>query len=294
MANNTFFEIHNAYFLGNYQQCIQAAENLKCKDDEEKAERDSFMYRSFIAQGKHALVLSEIPQTTTNLTLKCLRRLAEYYNKPSEHATLMAKLDSEIKSADVSNENYCFLTSLIYINENDYENALRLLNNCSSMEGYATTIFVLLKIDRVDLAMKQLKILQEIDEDVTITQLALAWVNAAVGKEKLKDAFYIYQELMDKYGETVQLLVSQASCLIQQERYEEASTILVNAQQKDSDNAEVIINLLMLDSKLSGKANEKRGRLISQMKQFHAGHPWTIAYTAKETLFDRLCSESNA
>uniref|UniRef100_A0A0N5BP11 Coatomer subunit epsilon n=1 Tax=Strongyloides papillosus TaxID=174720 RepID=A0A0N5BP11_STREA len=293
MSIDNLFDVKNAYFLGNYQQCIQAAEKIKCKTDTEEEEKNSYVYRSLMAQNKHSLVLSEISPNTDVVSLKCLRRLAQYYSNKNERNNIVMEIDSDVKTSDASNEQFCLLTALIYINESDFENALHLLNNCSSLEGQATMVQVLLKMDRVDLAMKKLKEMQEIDEDATITQLASAWVNTALGKEKLKDAFYTYQELIDKYGGTVSLLVSQASCLIQQEKYEEAEKLLIDAQQKDADNAEVCINLYVVNSYL-GKSAESQGRLINQMKHFHPDHPWTTGYCAKEQFFEKLNTESCA
>ncbi|VDO78468.1 unnamed protein product, partial [Onchocerca flexuosa] len=97
--------------------------------------------------------------------------------------------------------------------------------------------------------------MQEIDEDATITQLAFAWVNMALGKDKLKDVFYAYQEMIDKYGATPLLLVAQSSSLIQQQKYQEAEKLLLEALQRDANNAEAIINLIVVSQYL-GKAPE--------------------------------------
>ena len=78
--------------------------------------------------------------------------------------------------------------------------------------------------------------MMEKDEDATITQLAMAWTNLALGGDKIQEAYYIYQEMIDKLGSTSTLLNGQAVTFLAQGKYSEAEAALNEAMEKDPNN----------------------------------------------------------
>ncbi|KAE8632525.1 hypothetical protein XENTR_v10001566 [Xenopus tropicalis] len=226
------FDVKNSFYIGSYQQCINEAQRVKPSSPEKEVERDVFLFRAYIAQRKYGVVLDEI-RPNTNPELQAVRMFAEYLSNESRRDAIVSDLDKKMaKSVDITNSTFLLMAASIYFHDGNTDAALRALHQGDSLECMATIIQVLLKLDRLDLARKELKKMVEVDEDATLTQLATAWVNIAVGGDKLQDAFYIFQEMSDKYSSTLLLLNGQATCYMGQGKWEDAEGVLQEALDK--------------------------------------------------------------
>merc|ERR1719289_191482 len=243
-----------------------------------------------MGQRKFAVVLDEIKGDSSK-ELTAIRYFAEYLAAPAERREALAAAADKALTSGMDDVIGPLMAANIHFYDGNHEAALRCLSSAASskeaLESMALTVQILLSIDRVDLAKKELKKMQDSDDDAILTQLALAWFNLAVGGDKFQDAYYIFQEMADKHGSTPLLLNGQAAALIAQGKLDDAEPILQEALDKDANHAETLINLVVLSQGL-GKAPETSNRFMSQLKDSHAAHPFVKNFAAKEAEFERL------
>lgn len=303
MPNNEgideLFDVRTAYYIGAFQHCIQVAQKLKINNNPALSlERDTYVFRAYVAQKKYGVIFDEISASSSDPILKSIRFYAAFLNNQNSEDALPSAVSSfeNIFNQLSPSENLAWLPNVLlascYYCSGDIDSALRTLSGVGSeaLEVRALTIQCLLAIDRVDLARKEYKKMQDIDEDATLTQLAGAWVSLMMGGEKSQDAYYTFQDMADKTKSTSLLLNGMASAYLSQSKQDEADGTISEAQGVDENCPETLINAIK-NRHLAGKGIKSGARFLSELKSGHQKHPYMQDYKEKEDLFDRLAGQ---
>jgi coatomer protein complex subunit epsilon len=276
------FALRNNFYLGAYQAAINNSEIANLSPDEE-IERDTLVYRSYIALGSYQLVINEVDSSAAT-PLQAVKLLALYLFSPENKENVISSFHEWLADPAIGNNPILRLISgIIFMHEQDYNEALKHTNAGGTMELHALNVQIFLKMHRSDYAEKQLRVMQGIDEDHTLTQLANAWLNLAVGGSKIQEAYLIFQDFSERYQMTSLILNGKAVCCMHKGEFDEAETLLLEALNKDTKDSETIANLVVCSLHL-GKSSS---RYLSQLKLSHPDHILVKRSSSAEESFDR-------
>ncbi|KAJ6894790.1 coatomer subunit epsilon-1 [Populus alba x Populus x berolinensis] len=281
-APDHLFNLRNNFYLGAYQAAINTSDLPNLSPDD-AVERDSLVYRSYIALSSYQLVIHEIDDAAAT-PLQAVKLLALYLSSPENKESTISSLKEWLAdSAIVNNAILRLIAGIIFMHEEDYNEALKHTNAGGTMELHALNVQIFLKMHRSDYAEKQLRIMQQIDEDHTLTQLATAWLNLAVGGSKIQEAYLIFQDFSEKYPMTGLILNGKAVCCMHMGNFDEAETLLLEALNKDAKDPETLANLVVCSLHI-GKSSS---RYLSQLKLSHPDHVLVKRASSAEDNFER-------
>ncbi|XP_035785618.1 coatomer subunit epsilon-like [Anopheles albimanus] len=284
-SGESLVDMENLFFVGSYVTSQNEFYTIRTPS----LEKDILMYRAYIAQGRFRIVLDEV-QETNDTPLLSMRYLAEYLYVPERKETVLSQIEEKLRG-DISEMHviWTIVGASIYINEEMYETALKLLAGNNNLECLSLYMHCLLKMSRVDLAKQVLQTMQEKDDDAILTQLSQAWLNIQIGGEKLQDAFYIFQDLCDKFSPTLLLLNGQAVCYLGQQKYDDAERVLRECLNRDPNHYDTLVNLLFLTQQKEGNSTQFR-RYLTQLLG-HKNTTFATMYNKKKSEFERITKQ---
>ncbi|XP_017633953.1 coatomer subunit epsilon-1-like [Gossypium arboreum] len=281
-APDHLFHLRNNFYLGSFQAAINNSDLPNLSPDD-AVERDCLVYRSYIALGSYQLVINEIDSAATT-PLQAVKLLALYLSNPHDKESTIASLKEWLADPAIgSNAILRLIAGIVFMHEEDYIEALKHTNAGGTMELHALNVQIFIKMHRSDYAERQLRVMQQIDEDHTLTQLANAWLNLAVGGSKIQEAYLIFQDFSEKYPVTGLILNGKAVCCMHMGNFDEAETLLLEALNKDAKDPETLANLVVCGLHL-GKSSS---RYLSQLKLTHPEHILVKRASSAEDSFER-------
>ncbi|KAJ9163164.1 hypothetical protein P3X46_022863 [Hevea brasiliensis] len=281
-APDHLFSLRNNFYLGAYQAAINNSDLPNLSSDD-AVERDCLVYRSYIALGSYQLVINEIDNSAAT-SLQAVKLLALYLSSPANKESTISSLKEWLADSAIGNNAILrLIAGTIFMHEEDYNEALKHTNAGGTMELHALNVQIFLKMHRSDYAEKQLRYMQQIDEDHTLTQLANAWLNLAVGGSKVQEGYLIFQDFSEKYPMTSLILNGKAVCCMHMGNFDEAETLLLEALNKDAKDPETLANLVVCSLHL-GKPSS---RYLSQLKLSHPDHMLVKRSSSAEENFER-------
>lgn len=285
------YTLRNNFWLGNYQRAVAEGSSLSRLSDPLKIECKEFIFRSYIAMGQCNIVLDEVSDgPDTPIALQAIKLLARYLSFSNDSEIIVGTLESWLSEAHAANSTTVQLVaSTIYMHEGRIKDALRSIRHSTTMEQLALNTQILIKMQRVDLAAKQVKLMQQADEDATLTQLATGWLHMASGGNKYQEAAYVYEELIDKFGPTAMLLNGVAAANLHMGLFEEAERFLLQAITQGPNDPDTLVNLIACYQHMC-KPQDLIQRYTNQLKSSSPNHPYVKALATVEGAFDRVAA----
>ncbi|KAK1426645.1 hypothetical protein QVD17_15322 [Tagetes erecta] len=281
-APDLLFALRNNFYIGAFQAAINNGD-VQNLSEEDAIERDCLIYRSYIALGSYQLVINEVDSSAAT-PLQAVKLLALYLLSTDNKETVISSIREWLSDSAIGNNPILrLIAGIIFLHEQDYNEALKYTNAGGTMELNALNVQIFLKMHRSDYAEKQLRVMQQIDEDHTLTQLATAWLNLAVGGSKIQEAYLIFQDFSEKYQMTSLILNGKAVCCMHMGNFDEAESFLLEALNKDAKDPETLANLVVCSLHL-GKPSS---RFLSQLKLSHPEHMLIKRASTAEENFDR-------
>ena len=201
------------------------------------------------------------------------------------------------------------LGATVFLHEEQPLLALRALRGFATLEALALSIEVYLRMDRVDLAERQLRALQERDDESALFQLSAAHVCLALGGDKYREALSTLQEVLQRYGEDgTAVTAALCAALVCLRRFDEAERLLKEALAKEPHAPELLVNYLALlqhtgrglgagagaegaaaAADAAGGSNAS-AKVLATLQRVAPGHPFVAALALAESSFDRVAA----
>ncbi|ORX77081.1 hypothetical protein BCR32DRAFT_283531 [Anaeromyces robustus] len=288
-----FDELHiikNNFYVGNYPLVINDTTNPSTPQG--RLEKQCLIFRSLIALKQYQKIIEEVNDNHPE-ELCAIKLLAQYLsakeaNNTGDIENVLNTINNVLSNSN-TNPVVILMFAIIYNYEEMVSEALQILEKVKNKNLECTAFYIqlLIKINRTDLAQKEVSQMKSWADDAALAQLAETWLNLALGGDrKYQESFYIFEELSQSINSiSPKLLTGKAICKMHASNFAEAEKLLIESLNKNSNDPDTLVNLIIC-SRAQGKPEELVNKYIMHLNEVYPNHPYLKDYEEKSTLFD--------
>tara|TARA_R110002050_G_scaffold247462_2_gene385231 strand:- start:718 stop:1182 length:465 start_codon:yes stop_codon:yes gene_type:complete len=136
-AADELLEMRSHFFIGNYQLAINDADAITGGNPEVQARKKLLQYRCYICLGNANLVIDDVDDSAPP-ELQLVKLLALYTLDPTDESA-RSKITQALSSpctSELASDFRAIVGGIYYLNEGDYDEALRSVVQSTWLEGY--------------------------------------------------------------------------------------------------------------------------------------------------------------
>lgn len=153
-------ELKTYFYLGNYAAAVTEGTTSAMDSTAAALERDVILARIEVATEKADDVIARVGDTSPT-ALRAVGLYAQYSkNDKSREATMKTLKEMLEDDVDGTNPTLLIMAAIMYADNKEYQNALRYANKGDTLEHAALKVQILIDMDRVDIAKKELAVMK--------------------------------------------------------------------------------------------------------------------------------------
>lgn len=187
---------------------------------------------------------------------------------------------------DVLGPQALCVCATIFLNENLFERALRVLRPNATQEMVALKFQIYLRMDREDLAKECLEELRVMDDESSAYLLSCGQFAMRDLDTKIEAIAPYFRELFDRFGDDlVPVLNNLAAAYVMRGHYSEAEALLDRAFSIDPKNMDTLINRMSLYAHTN--APNEAAKVLQLMEEHGGQHPYMQSLSTLDAAFTR-------
>lgn len=247
-------EVRDNFMVGNYTKALQLAEETSVSSDIAQGEKDAILARCCLALQEYNRLKSMQNSAVPGQRAAAMTAVLTMSKNEGQKQTAKERLLELAKESHDLSTN--ILAASVLALGGDNAEAIALTANHPTLEMQALRVYLFLRINRTDLAERQLRDMSRTNDDSAAYRLAQAAVHLGTGNAE--EAYLTYSDLGAQFDQgeesnSVLLLNGKAVANMQRGLFSEAVEDLQRALVLAPNDPEVLSNLCCCATHLAQK-----------------------------------------